>query len=86
MTSALVVDPTATAVEIHAGEPIWLVEPLLPAEVAVRTPAPRRLSIAGFCDEPSQVPGKRPPPRLMLADATTVPPPRLMFAKTWSKP
>ena len=51
MASALVVAPTATAVEMHAGELIWLVEPSLPEAMAVNTPAPRRLSIAGFCDD-----------------------------------
>ena len=86
--SCLVVDPTATADAMHAGALIWFVDASLPEATAVNTPAPRRASIAGFCggERPSQVPENRPPPRLMLTDATTVPPPRLMLANTWSRP
>src|SRR4026207_248767 len=85
IASCLVVAPTATAVEMQTGVLIWFVELSLPEATAVNTPAPRRASIAGFCDEPwpvSQVLGNRPPPRLMLTDATTVPPPRLMLLNT----
>src|SRR5215216_6331806 len=83
--SCLVVAPTATADEMHAGVLIWLVDASLPDATAVNTPAPRRASMAGFCDAPwpvSHVPENRPPPRLMLTDATTVPPPRLMLLNT----
>jgi hypothetical protein len=83
--SSLTVAPTATAVEMHAGELIWVVESSLPEAMAANTPAARRLSIAGFCGALSQVPENRPPPKLMLTDATTVPPPRLMLANTWSR-
>src|SRR5690349_7068737 len=80
--SDLVVDPTVTALEMHPG---WLtieVELSLPAAIAVNTPAARKLSIESFCESPSQLLEVRPPPRLMLAEATLMPPARLILEKT----
>ena len=81
MTSDLSDDATESAEEMHPGEPIAEVKPLLPAAMAVNTPALRNASSAGFCDSLSQAPAKLPPPRLMLTEAT-VPPPMLMCEAT----
>src|SRR5262245_20654560 len=83
-TSASVEEPTVTAVETQPGAPIEVVVPLFHDEMAVRTPAPRRLSIPGLRVSLSQVPVCEPPPRLMLAEATVMPPLRVKWANTWS--
>src|SRR5215211_470064 len=52
--------------------------------MAVRTPAFRKLTMAGACGSPSQdVDVFGPPPRLILTDATVMPPGRFRFANTW---
>jgi hypothetical protein len=53
-SSDFVVLPTLMAVEIHAGEVIDVVEPLLPEEMTVAIPAVRRLSITGLNEDLSQ--------------------------------
>ena len=84
--SALVVDPTATAIEMQAGWLIVDVDDSLPEAIAVNTPADLRFWIAGLWESVSQVPEVfGPPPKLMLTDATTVPPPKSMLANTWSR-
>jgi len=63
------VEPTLTAVEMHAGalsEAAW---PSLPEEMTVAMPADRRLSMAAFCGWSSQAEKNWPPPRLMLTEA-----------------
>jgi hypothetical protein len=53
-TSPLVVDPTATALEMQVGWLICIVDPSLPAAIAVSTPAARKLSIGVFWTSLSQ--------------------------------
>src|SRR6185312_7265932 len=53
-TSPLVVEPTETALEMQAGWLMVVKLPSLPEAMAVRTPAPRRLSIEAFCTSLSQ--------------------------------
>ncbi len=66
--SDFVVDPTLTALEIHAGAPMEFVKPLLPEEMTVAMPADLRLSIIGLRTSVSQLLKKRPPPRLMFTE------------------
>src|SRR5262245_39172420 len=87
IVSRLVEDATVVADEMQPGAPTPEVLPSLPAAMAVNTPALRRLSIEGLRLSPSHAPLNRPPPRLMLADASLAPPGRLfMLAKIWSRP
>src|SRR5215471_15481843 len=73
MKSCLVDDATVMAVEMQPGELTWLVEPLLPAAIAVATPAAFRLSIGVLRLLVSQEPVNRPPPMLMFAEARLTP-------------
>src|SRR6267142_2069406 len=67
--SSLVVAPTLTAVETHAGALISLVDPSLPDATTVAMPTERRLSMKGLYSWSSQVALNDPPPRLMLTAA-----------------
>ena len=67
--SSLVVAPTLTAVETHAGALSSLVEPSLPDATTVAMPTERRLSMNGLYSSASQVELNDPPPRLMLTAA-----------------
>src|SRR4051812_14410719 len=67
--SALVVEPTVTAVLMHPGEVTPAPDPLFPAAIAVGVPAESRLSIAGLSGLLSHAPPGEPPPRLMFTEA-----------------
>src|ERR1043166_7241649 len=80
MTSVLVEDATVVADEMQPGCEIRVVDPSLPAAMAVKHPAPLRLSIEGFWGSLSQVAAVfGPPPRLMLTEATLTPPANVRF-------
>ncbi len=68
-TSDLVVAPTLTAEDMHAGELSAFVAPLLPAATVVAMPTDRRLSMMAFSGSESQAEVNRPPPRLRFAEA-----------------
>ena len=68
--SALVVEPTVTAVEMQPGAPTPAVSESLPDEITVATRAARRLSISDLRASPSQALVLLPPPRLMLTATT----------------
>jgi hypothetical protein len=63
-----VVDPTLTALDMHAGAPMESVKPLLPEAITVAMPADLRLSIIGLRVSESQLLKKRWPPRLMFTE------------------
>ena len=63
------VEPTLTALEIHAGEESAFVKPSFPAAITVAMSADLRLSMIGFSGSTSQFESNRPPPRLMLTAA-----------------
>ena len=67
--SCLVVAPTLIAVEMQPGSLMPFTELLLPAEITVAMPTPRRLSIAGLTEEVSHGAVFSPPPRLRFAEA-----------------
>src|SRR5713226_2012111 len=66
--SDFVVAPTLTADEMQAGALSALVNPLLPAAMAVAMHTDRRLSMIGLVGSLSQGVVKAPPPRLRLAE------------------
>src|SRR5262245_56429427 len=68
-TSAFVVEPTLTALEMHAGAAIAPVNPSLPDATTVATPSDRRVSIAGFMGLESQIVGEVSPTILRLTAA-----------------
>jgi len=67
-----VVEPTLTALDIHAGAPIRLVNPPLPAEAIVAIPNDLRLSIAAFvlglAASQEAADEYAPPPRLKFTE------------------
>jgi hypothetical protein len=63
------VDPTLTAVEMHAGTEMPDALPWFPEAITVAMPAERRLSIKGFIGLLSQAPCWSAPPRLILTAA-----------------
>ena len=69
--SESVVEPTLTALDIQAGEPMALVKPLLPEAITVAIPAAFRLSITALWPAKlaSQLLKNWPPPRLMFTEA-----------------
>src|SRR4051794_29345918 len=67
--SALVVEPTLTAPGVHAGLPIDVLEPSLPAEITVAVPADRRLATAVWNAPDGHGALNRNAPRLMFAAA-----------------
>src|SRR4030095_1508800 len=71
--SAFVVDPTLTAVEMHAGSLMASMNPLFPEATAVAISKERKLSIAAFLAALAASHDSwlvnRPPPRLILAEA-----------------
>ncbi len=68
-TSALLVAPTLTALEMHAGALMRLVEPSLPEAITVAMPTDRRLSIMGLWGSSSQGLRSSRLPRLRLTAA-----------------
>jgi hypothetical protein len=62
--SDFVVEPTLTALDMHAGAPRASVKSSLPEEITVAMPADLRLSIIALRESESQLVVKRPPPRL----------------------
>jgi hypothetical protein len=63
------VEPTLTAVEIHAGALIARGCPSFPEAITVAIPTDRRLSIAILRASESQLEENDPPPMLMLTEA-----------------
>jgi hypothetical protein len=93
---ASVIEPTLTAVEMHAGADIDVLNPLLPDAAATGMPSDSRLSMAAFrplllLDRLQLAWSKNwPPPRLMLTEAIllALPGPASaairLSARTWS--
>ncbi len=67
--SALVVDPTLIAVEMHAGNSSRPVAPSFPAATTVAIPTERRLSTVDLPGAVSQFVEEAPPPRLRFTEA-----------------
>src|SRR5207249_2753035 len=86
IVSCLVDDATVTAVEMQPGEVTELVELLLPAAMAVATPAALRLSIGPFSGLLSHAVVEVPPPMLMLMEASVPPGGLRAFWKIQFKP
>ena len=68
-SGVLVVAPTLTALEMHAGELSASAKPSLPLATTVATPAERSRSMPGLSGSLSQCVVYCPLPRLMLAEA-----------------
>ena len=69
ITSALVVDPTLIALEMHAGYERESLNALFPEAITVAMPTETRLSMANLRESPSQLLKDCPPPRLILIEA-----------------
>jgi hypothetical protein len=63
------VEPTLTAVEMHAGKLSAEEKPSFPEAITVAIPTERRLSMATLRGSVSQFEEDRPPPMLMLTEA-----------------
>jgi hypothetical protein len=68
-SSVLVVEPTLTADETHAGDEIADPEKPLPDATTVAIPTDLKLSMSGLYGSLSQCAPKRSPPRLRLTEA-----------------
>src|SRR5262245_1355776 len=80
IVSFLVDEATVVAVEMHPGVLTSDVRASLPAAMAVRAPAFRRLSMEVLRASASQAPEvSGVPPRLMFTDARVAPPGRLLM-------